>query len=603
MASGLDFTTRNVLNPYKGAQESVASAGDIFSKYIDKGTKAKAAAENQRRFELKNARDQSKHDAEMDEIDRAKEQRRAIDEYAPIAGKMARPTAISQNKPWLNEMNTGMVAVGEKAASQLESTNPEYKALVTKRNELQASRDAGGFTPEQDKELYDISEQARNMLVNSPVPGMGGLTLAQAMSDPYDKYKVSKEESERATTSRLMEEGVGFADATATSPLLSKDRIARKTIQAEDAAVKSAAAERAKEVSKQRLDTAKVYEKMDESSGYKSGSSSSGSSSGKYGLDLDSVSKLLEAHVDETAWAAPGTMNQAEAEKVLMGTNNVLRTYMSGSDAKEIVENALVDARDSGISGVSLTEQDFKNSVNATLKARGLDANILKKKAGKPYSGYSSGGGSAYNNRASQLLEASLGQNTSALPTGSFEERRLQTGRNKLKGLLDAYSTPSKSTKESKTKIPKEVGESDVSVKEPEKVIEKDALDKELDSAIYSQDRMEAGYTNVQSAKQQRMEDSLAAYNVMAAPKSDGYYEAGPGPTRDWIKKQYGKFASTPAGKEAEKAASVLNMDVLDYYMKYLVPLGKRVIPSFEMPYSRNLLTPEEKRQIQENSK
>jgi len=53
--------------------------------------------------------------------------------------------------------------------------------------------------------------------------------------------KVSKEESEREQLleSRLMEEGVGFAEATATSPLLSKDRIARKTIQAEDAAVKT----------------------------------------------------------------------------------------------------------------------------------------------------------------------------------------------------------------------------------------------------------------------------------------------------------------------------------------------------------------------------
>jgi len=37
---------------------------------------------------------------------------------------------------------------------------------------------------------------------------------------------------------------------------------------------------------------------------------------------------------------------------------------------------------------------------------------------------------------------------------------------------------------------------------------------------------MEAGYVMYQ-AKQQRMEDSLATYNVMAAPKSDGYYEAG----------------------------------------------------------------------------
>jgi len=35
----------------------------------------------------------------------------------------------------------------------------------------------------------------------------------------------------------------------------------------------------------------------------------------------------------------------------------------------------------------------------------------------------------------------------------------------------------------------------DVSVEEPEKVIEKDTPDKELDSAI-PQDRMEAGYAN-----------------------------------------------------------------------------------------------------------
>jgi len=41
--------------------------------------------------------------------------------------------------------------------------------------------------------------------------------------------------------------------------LLPKDRI--RVIQAEDAAVKSVAAERAKEVSKQRLDTASSREK------------------------------------------------------------------------------------------------------------------------------------------------------------------------------------------------------------------------------------------------------------------------------------------------------------------------------------------------------
>lgn len=139
-------------------------------------------------------------------------------------------------------------------------------------------------------------------------------------------------------------------------------------------------------------------------------------------------------------------------------------------------------------------------------------------------------------------------------------------------------------------------------VPEPQ-IKQKDTMDKNLDQYVSDQNAMESADAVLRAQEQSQLEESLAPYNTMSAPKSTAYYDAGPGPTRDWIKKQYGKFASTPAGKEAEKAASVLNMDVLDYYMKYLVPLGKSVIPSFEMPYSRNLLTPEEKRQIQENSK
>lgn len=561
------------VDPLEGIQGAVGSLADRYVKDVE-------SKREQARWDITNKRAQAKHDTEIAEVDRAKQQRDILNQYSPEAIRTIQPSTIARDKELLGQMATGAKEGFEAAENRLLASDTGFKALGEEIKAADAARVPG--TIDTDEAMKAKREAYRNRVLDYGVPGVAGVNVRDALVSGYQGYDVTKEEAEQAMRSRLMERGLDFDAANTMAKSSSESFKSREAIQKERDAMRRAALEGSQTLFENQVKLGTLDKKY-------SGSGSKGSAKSP-----EDFLKLAESVVGEGSMALTGLTDKQTRDESYQAYNRLKDQGLSNDDAVRAITTAMIREKDEGFTGVKLDKDRFNARINSI-------ASSMKKSPG-------------YTGR--------IALPGSPAATGSFEDARREKALGSIKSLRDllgtapAVNVPASTTPVAGTPVsrPDVVEDNLTRAAQEQSAMEalspigrQELVTKEVRKVAKSDEPFKGANREVLGSFVESLEDKSPG-NISEELYNKPYYELGK-KDKSTVDNMRRDFFMKQEYKQNMDVLNAIGNAVPNYYNNYVAPLGRQMLdvlpsmPSGGSLYSTDLLTPEQKTIIRESSR